>query len=89
MSTEPAKSPDEWATGNEARQITGLTWYMLHKHVMLGKVGILAPPGEHIRYRRADLETIADARRAQPEREAQPERTAALAGALQLEGAGG
>jgi hypothetical protein len=49
---------DEWVNGCHAKRISGLSWYMLHKNVMLGKVRALAEPGCLIRYHKGDCEAI-------------------------------
>jgi hypothetical protein len=59
MSITAIPRADEWVSGCEAKRLAGLTWYMLHKHVMLGKVRALAEPGSVIKYNRPDLERLA------------------------------
>jgi hypothetical protein len=62
MPATPAAIPAEFVSGIQARKISGLTWYMLHKHVIIGKLAVVAEPGSTLRYNRADLERIASER---------------------------
>jgi hypothetical protein len=62
MSVVAIPRTDEWVSGCEAKRISGLTWYMLHKHVMLGKVRALAEPGSLIKYNKPDLERLVSER---------------------------
>jgi hypothetical protein len=59
MSVVAIPRADEWVSGCQAKRISGLSWYMLHKSVMLGRVRALAEPGCLIRYNRSDCERIA------------------------------
>jgi hypothetical protein len=59
MSITAIPQAGEWVSGCEAKRLAGLTWYMLHKHVMLGKVRALAEPGSVIKYNKPDIERLA------------------------------
>jgi hypothetical protein len=55
-------SADVWLSGCHARRITGLSWYMLHKHVMLGDVRACVEPAGLLRYHRTDCERLGTTR---------------------------
>jgi hypothetical protein len=59
MSVVAIPRADEWVSGCQAKKLSGLTWYMLHKHVMLGKIRTLVEMARPIRYHKADCERLA------------------------------
>ena len=67
MGAVAAPQAAEWVSGCQAKKLSGLSWYMLHKHVMLGKVRALAEPGCLIKYHRGDCERLAHSPVANPD----------------------